>query len=201
LEQETQAGHKTPLSREAAVALIKKIGSGDRSALAALYDKTSRLLFGLVLRILGDKTLAEETLLDIYTDIWKQSAAYDPGLLPLEWMLRIAHGRGIERLHSTKLVRRKRELSAGGRGPGMTVAPRQQELARSAIDALVPSQREILDWSYYSGFSCSEIAAQIGKPVGAVRTHARFGMSRLSESFRPMFEERSETQTPAEESH
>jgi RNA polymerase sigma-70 factor (ECF subfamily) len=193
LEQETQAGDASPLSSEAAIALIKKIEGGNRSALAILYDRTSRLLFGLVLRILGDKALAEETLLEIYTHVWKHSALYDARLLPLEWLMKIARGRAIARLQWRKHGKRKRELSIGAPAASMTVVPKQQKLARSAIETLVPVQREILDWTYFSGLSCSEIAAQIGKPIGAVRTHARFGMSRLSDSFRPIFEEQSET--------
>jgi RNA polymerase sigma-70 factor (ECF subfamily) len=201
LEQGTQAGDTFPLSNEAAIALIKKIESGDQSALATLYDKTGRLLFGLVSAILGGKALAEETLLDIYTQIWKQTVLYDPRLLPLEWLLKIARAQAIAKLRGHKHVRRKRGLSADIRNSRMTVAPKQQEFARSAIEALVPAQREILDWTYYSGLSCSEIAAQIGKPIGAVRTHARFGMNRLSESLRPLFEDQSESRPATEETH
>jgi RNA polymerase sigma-70 factor (ECF subfamily) len=193
LEQETQAGDASSLSNEAALALIKKIEGGNKSALAILFDRTGRLLFGLVLRILGDKALAEETLLEVYTHVWKYSSLYDPRLLPLEWLMKIARGRAIARLQWRKHGKRKRELSFGGPAASMTVVPKQQELARSAIETLVPVQREILDWTYFSGLSCGEIAAQIGKPVGAVRTHARFGMSRLSDSFRPIFEGQLET--------
>jgi len=76
----------------------------------------------------------------------------------------------------------------------MTVAS-EQELARSSIASLVPAQQEILDWVYYSGLSCSEIAVQISKPLGAIRTHAGLGMSKLSEMFRPLFEREIETHT------
>ncbi len=188
MEQGTQSDAGFPLSSEAAVALIRKIQGGDQSALAALYDRTSRLLFGLVLRVLGDRTLAEETLLDVYTCVWKQAASYDPGLLPLEWLTAIARTRAIARLHWSNRDRGKRELTARELYPTMTVAPEQQKLARSSIESLVPMQREILDWACYSGMTCSEIAAQTGKPLGAVKTHARLGLSKLSELFRPLFE-------------
>ena len=70
----------------------------------------------------------------------------------------------------------------------MTVAPDRQELARNTLGSLVPAQQEILGWAYYSGLSCSEIAAQIGKPVGAVKTHARLGLNKLSDLFHPFLE-------------
>jgi RNA polymerase sigma-70 factor, ECF subfamily len=64
------------------------------------------------------------------------------------------------------------------------VAPEQQKLARDAMASLAPVQREILEKTFYSGLSCSEIAAQEGKPVGAVTAHARLGLSKLDELFR-----------------
>ena len=188
MDQTTQAAHEVPLSNEAVVALLKRIEEGDQSALTTLYDKTSRLLYGLVLRILGDRTSAEEALLDVYTHIWKEPASCDPVLSPLEWLTTIARARAIARLHWNKQLKRKSAFQARNLDPAMTVAPDRQELARQSLGSLVPAQQEILGWAYYSGLSCSEIAAQIGKPVGAVKTHARLGLNKLSDLFRPFLE-------------
>jgi RNA polymerase sigma-70 factor (ECF subfamily) len=188
LEQGAQADGRVPLSSDEARALIKKIKGGDKSALAALYDGTSSLLFGLVVRVLGDKASSEETLLDVYTHVWRQCASYDPRLLPLEWLLAIARARAVARLHWSKSDKGTRERSSGGLGMTMTAAPEQQKPARSSIESLVPTQREILERAYYSGLSCGEIAAEVGKPLGAVKTHARQGLSKLGESLRPLFE-------------
>jgi len=193
LDKEFQADGIFPLTSEAAVALLKKIQDGDKSALAILYDKTSPLLFGLVLRTLGNRALAEEALLDVYTHIWRHAASYDPRLLPLEWMTAIARARAVAKMHWSKQDRKKRELSARGPDSPMTVAPEQQKIARDAMGSLAPTQREIIDWIYYSGLSCGEIAAQIGKPIGAIRTHARFGLSKLSDALRPLFEDGEDT--------
>jgi len=188
VDQTTQAAHEFPLSNEAVVTLLKKIGEGDQSALLALYDKTNRLLYGLVLRILGDRTSAEEALLDVYTYIWKEPASCDPVLSPLEWLTTIARARAIARLHWNKQLKRKSAFQARNLDPAMTVAPDRQELARHTLGSLAPAQQEILGWAYYSGLSCSEIAAQIGKPVGAVKTHARLGLNKLSDLFHPFLE-------------
>jgi RNA polymerase sigma-70 factor, ECF subfamily len=187
LETATQTIERFSLNRDAA-ALIRKIQDGDLSSLAILYDKTGRLLFGLILKILGDRALAEETLLDVFTQIWKESASCDPRRLPVEWLINVARMQAITKLHWTKQTRKKREFSAASPDSTTTVAPEEQKLARSAWEALVPMQQEILDWIFYSGLSCGEVAAQIGKPVGAVRTHAGIGLSKLSEAFRPLFE-------------
>jgi RNA polymerase sigma-70 factor, ECF subfamily len=187
LETATQTIKGFSLNRDIA-ALIGKIQDGDLSSFAILYDKTGRLLFGLVLKILGDRALAEETLLDVYTQIWKEAAVFNPGRLPVEWLLTIARTQAIAKLHWKKQTRKKRDFGAAHPESTTTVAPEEQQLARSGWESLVPMQQEILDWIFYSGLSCSEIAAQIGKPVGAVRTHAGIGLSKLSEAFRPLFE-------------
>jgi RNA polymerase sigma-70 factor (ECF subfamily) len=188
VDQTIQAAHEAPLSNEAVVALLEKIEEGDQSALTALYDKTSRLLYGLVLRILGDRTSAEEALLDVYTHIWKEPASRGPVISPLEWLTTIARARAIARLHWNKQLKRRSAFQARNLDPAMTVVPERQELARHSLASLVPAQQEILGWAYYSGLSCSEIAAQIGKPVGAVKTHARLGLNKLSDLFRPFLE-------------
>jgi RNA polymerase sigma-70 factor (ECF subfamily) len=176
------------INNEAASLLIQRIGNGDQAALGILYDKTNRLLFGLVLKIIEDRTSAEEILLDVYTRVWKQAASYNPKILsPLEWLIMIARSRAIANLHWGKQRKRKQSTRHLAGEPAMSVAPERQKISRDSIASLVPVQREILDWAFYSGLSCSEIAAQTGRPVGAIKTHARLGLSKLAESFHPLF--------------
>ena len=186
------------LNDAAAAALIHRIGEGDQAALTSLYDGTRRLLFGLILRILGDRVAAEEILLDVYTLIWKQAPNYDPNaLLPLEWIITIARAQAVDKLHSSKQARRKTGFAPIDSDSAMTVSPEWQNIARASIGSLTAAQREILEWIFYSGLSCGEIATHLAKPLGAVKIHARLGMSKLSESFRPMYERKllSETDT------
>jgi RNA polymerase sigma-70 factor, ECF subfamily len=166
--------------------LILKIGRGDRSSLIALYEKTSSLVFGLICRIVGDQASSEEVLLDTYTEIWKQSAGYNPDrFTPMEWMMTIARSRAIAGLHSGKVEKRNRKVTAASEQPDTTVVPEQQQLARTSLEALPPAQREVLDWACYSGLSCGEIAAQLGQPLGAVKNHIRMGMNRMIELLYP----------------
>jgi RNA polymerase sigma-70 factor, ECF subfamily len=189
LEQESQAVDRVQLDNATAAALILKIGRGDPSALETLYNMTSRLVFGLIVRILGDRTAAEAVLLDVYTHVWKHSTSYNPkGLMPLEWLITIARSRAVFELHWSRQSGRKTEVAINELDSTITVSPEWQNLARTSIESLVPAQREVLEWAYYTGLSCSEVAAQIGKPLGAVKIHARLGMSKLSELFRPLYE-------------
>jgi RNA polymerase sigma-70 factor, ECF subfamily len=176
-------------NNEAVSALIHRIGDGDKSALGILYDKTSRLLFGLIMKMVEDKGSAEEVLLDVYTRVWKQAGSYNSKILtPLEWLIMMARSRAIIHLHRNKQANRKQRTSQSGVAESeMSVAPERQKLARASMEALAPIEREVLEWAFYSGLSCSEIAAQAGKPIGAIRTHARLGLSKLTELFHHTF--------------
>ncbi len=188
MDQETQDIRESTINNESVLELIRRIEERDPSALIALYDKTSRLLFGLILKILGDRTSAEETLLEVYTHLWRDPGGRDSSLLPMEWLLSLARAQAVAKLHWNKQVKRKTGFQARTMESAMTIAPERQELVRSSISLLSPAQQEILGWAYYSGLSCSEIAAQIGKPIGAIKTHARLALNKLSESLRPLIE-------------
>lgn len=197
MEQHPEAVNKAQERETDASALIQEIVAGDQSALTALYDSTSRLLFGLVLRILGDYASAEEVLLDVYTQVWKQAASYDPRRgSPLAWLTTIARTRAIDRLRSGRFeLQRKETLEAAedktspqGNPEEMIVMSERQKLVRSAIAALTPEQRQVIELAYYSGLSHSEIAMKIGEPLGTVKTRTRLGMMKLGELLRPMLE-------------
>ncbi|MCA1574139.1 MAG: hypothetical protein LC770_06295, partial [Acidobacteria bacterium] len=85
------------------VALMRSIASGDERAFATLYDRTSRQVYGLVLRIIGNAATAEEVLLDAYTQVWRKRTQYDEARgTPLAWLITIARSRAIDRLRSMR---------------------------------------------------------------------------------------------------
>ncbi len=196
MDQENQAVDKIELDNAALSALIKKIGEGDSAAFTRLYDGTSSLIFGLLLRILADRTDAEEALLDVYTRIWKESRFYSPkNFMPLEWIITVARTCAITRLDGTREGRKRTLPEAEERSQITTVSPAMQNHARTSLDSLTAPQKEFLDWIFYTGLSCGEIAARTGKPTGAVKTHSRIGMSKLYELFRPLYERETGSET------
>ncbi|HYP54038.1 MAG TPA: sigma-70 family RNA polymerase sigma factor [Pyrinomonadaceae bacterium] len=182
----TPAQHTAALRNDQAT-LIRSVASGDQHALAALYDSTSRLVYGLVLRILGDAGAAEEVLLDVYTQVWRQANQYSERRgSPLAWLTTIARSRAIDRLRAGRQdEQRERPLdlsvqTATTENLEEAMARREvQTKVRAALDALPPEQREVIELAYYSGMSHSEIAARTGHPLGTVKTRTRLGMSRL----------------------
>jgi len=175
-------------------ALIDKIADGDQSALTTLYDSTSRLVFGLILRVVSDRATAEEVLLDVYTQIWRQAGSYDRKRgAPLAWMMTIARTRGIDRLRSSKAdltrepLETSTEVTATTPNPeDASVASERGRLVRSALDTLSAEQREVIELAYYSGLSHSEIALRLNQPLGTVKTRTRLGMMKLRDTLRPI---------------
>lgn len=178
-------------------ALIAKVAEGDPDAVAALYDATSRLIYGLILRILRNADTAEEVLLDVYTQLWRQAHLYHPERgSPLAWMTVIARSRAINRLRrgdneqqlSDSIENASQVRSIEGSPEDASVIAERSRLIRSAVAALSPEQREVIELAYYSGMSHSEIALKLGSPLGTVKTRIRLGMTRLRERLKPVLE-------------
>ncbi|HEX8476518.1 MAG TPA: sigma-70 family RNA polymerase sigma factor [Pyrinomonadaceae bacterium] len=171
------------------VNLIQRIACGDQHALSSLYDTTNRLMYGLVLRILKDTGAAEEVMLDVYTQVWRQAAQYnDRRGTPMAWLTTIARSRAIDRLragHAQYLRDEPLDLTtqtATTENLEEALAMREtQRTVRTALGQISPEQREVIELAYYSGLSHSEIAAQLAQPLGTVKTRIRLGMMRLRE--------------------
>jgi RNA polymerase sigma-70 factor (ECF subfamily) len=198
--QESPRDAKPPLRQsEPDAAIVQRIASGDAEAVSELYDGTSRLVLGLILRVLGNREVAEEVLLDVYTQVWRQAPVYDPTRgSPLAWLTTIARTRAIDRLRSGRLdLRRQQPLdlleaeTSGGDTPeeAATTAERSR-LVRTAMDSLASEQRQAIELAYFSGLSHSEIATQLSQPLGTIKTRVRLGMMKLAGILRPILDKR-----------
>jgi len=184
------------------ISLVQRIAKGDQTALAALYDGTNRLIYGLILRVLGDGGTAEEVLLDVYTQVWRQAASYDTGRgSPLAWLTTIARSRAIDRLRSGWQDQQRKEpldlltdRETGAASPEeMTVASERQRFVRAALASLSPEQREVIELAYYGGLSHSEIAAKLNQPLGTVKTRTRLAMMKLRDALGPLLKAQAES--------
>ena len=179
------------------VALIKGVVDQDQHAMTRLYDVTSRLVYGLVLRIVADPSVAEEVLVDVYMQAWRQAARYneDRGS-PMAWLTTIARSRALDRLRSGSQDRqRSQPLESVGRqaaaigADDAAMASEVQKFVHQALDSLSPEQREVIELAYYRGLSHREIASELGQPLGTVKTRTRLGMIKLRDMLRPLFAE------------
>jgi RNA polymerase sigma-70 factor (ECF subfamily) len=164
--------------------LFERITTGDPDALAELYDRHSRLLFGLIVRIVNDYAEAEEVLQDVFLQAWTRAASYDATLgSPAGWLLTIARHRAIDRLR----VRARQGPVAGRTNPPVT--PDTPELlatqtergacVRRALQGLPVQQRELIERAYFLGTTHSQLAAELHLPLGTVKTRIRNGLQAL----------------------
>jgi RNA polymerase sigma-70 factor (ECF subfamily) len=165
-------------------ALIRRLVAGDHQALGDLYDKYAGLVNALALRVLRDASEAEDVVQEVFVQVWRQAARFDPARGSTEaWLCTIARTRALDRLRR----RTARREEPGSELPTATEAPRNEEAlaVRKALDGLSADQRRALELAYYEGLTQSEIATRLGQPLGTIKTRIRTAMIRLRETLGP----------------
>ena len=166
------------------IALLSRVIARDGRAIGELYDRHSRLLHGLILRILRDRSEAEEVLQEVFVQVWTRADTYNVELgAPVAWLVRIARNRAIDRLRSNNV--RARTAEATPLPPPVetpearAVMSEQQRAVARALDALPLEQRQLIELAYFQGLTQSELAERFQLPLGTVKTRVRTGMMTL----------------------
>lgn len=173
---------------------LGRSAAGDQSALAALYDESSRLVYSMAVRLLGDVADAEEVTMDVYTQVWRAAAAYDSSRGSVAaWLITLARSRAIDRIRS-RSGRRNNEtafpetfdLASEGTSPErQTEEMQRRHRVTAALQTLPPEQREVVRLAFFAGLTHSELAARLQQPLGTVKTRLRTGMMKLREQLTP----------------
>ena len=156
----------------------------DAAAVSDLYDAHSRLMFGVICRIVGDRTEAEEVLQEAFVQAWTHAATYNPALgSPAGWLLGIARNRAIDRMRANavraRTVEALDEPSPVPTPEGAAEASERQREVRRALALLPADQRELILEAYFLGLTQSELADRHGLPLGTVKTRMRTGLHTL----------------------
>jgi RNA polymerase sigma-70 factor, ECF subfamily len=168
------------------ITLVDRIVARDERAVGELYDRHSRLLYGLILRILRDRSEAEEVLQEVFVQVWTRAETYNVTIgPPAAWLVRIARNRAIDRLRANSVRLRAVEsapLPEAAETPEARASrsERQSAVAR-ALDALPPEQRVLIEQAYFVGLTHVELAERFKLPLGTVKTRIRTGMIALRE--------------------
>ena len=172
--------------------LVRAIAAGDPTAPARFSSATSGLLFGLLLRILGDTATADKVLLSVYDEVKLYAAGFEKnsdGLLT--WLITITHRRALEHLCSSKEDQRFL-VSVGlatpsGPGPqrdGSIRKSAHRRLVVATLNSLSPIERKMIEMAYFSRMEPSAIALQLGKSPEEVKTGLQCGILGLYNLFR-----------------
>jgi RNA polymerase sigma factor (sigma-70 family) len=171
------------LSDEALVALIAR---SDDEALAELYDRYSRIAYGLALRVLRDPALAQDAVQEAFLAAWRNAASFNPQLAkPSTWLLTFVHRRAVD------LVRREErrraeplpempEVASEATDEEAALRERRQ-VVQHALRRLPAEQREAIELAYYGGFTQSQLAERLGVPLGTIKSRMFGGLARLRE--------------------
>jgi RNA polymerase sigma-70 factor (ECF subfamily) len=175
--------------------LMEAVAAGDATAIAALYDRHSPLVFALCLRIVRDRSEAEDLLADIFWEIWRRADRYDAARgSPLTYLLTVARSRAIDRRRSLmkrRTVQTESDYSGGASSASSSGTPLTDaitkelgEKVRAALARLDPAQRQAVEMSFFDDLSHTEIAEKLGKPLGTIKTYIRQGLIHLREFVR-----------------
>jgi RNA polymerase sigma-70 factor (ECF subfamily) len=170
--------------------LIHRIALREKAALEALYDKYATAVYSLVMFMLRQEAVAEEVTQDIFLNVWLKASTYKPELGEARtWVMSITHHKAIDAIRS-----RQRALAMTEHidSDTLELIPSRQlstdeevernldrERVLEALSTLPPAQREVIMLSYFEGYSQSEIAQRLQKPLGTIKTRVRLAMQKL----------------------
>jgi RNA polymerase sigma-70 factor, ECF subfamily len=172
---------------------LSRVALGDRAALRRVYEATSAHLFGVALRILNRRDLAEDVLQEAFVNVWHHAGSYQATQgQPMTWLISIVRNKALDHLragqrHVADSLDETEDEEHEGRqvaddrpNPMQLLLQAADALAiRGCMDALDASPRQCLALAYYHGLSHSEVAEHIAAPLGSVKAWVRRGLERL----------------------
>jgi RNA polymerase sigma factor (sigma-70 family) len=178
--------HRRRLTELSDEQLLEAIAAGDESALGVLYDRFGRIAFGVALRVLRDRALAEDAVQEAFLAIWRSAERYRiERAKPSTWVLTLVHRRAVD-LVRREDRRRAEPLhepaeDAGGEVPDEADLRDRRAAVQAALQQLPEEQRQALELAYYGGYTQSELAERLGVPLGTVKSRMFAGLTRLRE--------------------
>lgn len=166
-------------------ALVHAVAAGDELALHALHERTHHVVFTLIMRIVDDRRTAEELVLDVFHDVWRRAASYDPeGGTVVGWILNQARSRAIDRI---RYERRKKRSAPDPSSDDDAVVDlddvfeigAQRRILSHALARLPADERVAIETTFFEGLTHVEAAARLQQPLGTLKTRIRAGLQKL----------------------
>jgi RNA polymerase sigma-70 factor (ECF subfamily) len=165
-------------------AVLARVAHSDEAALAELYDRYGRIAYSLALRVVRDRSLAEDVVQEAFLSAWRTAAGFraERGKAST-WLLTLVHRRAVDLIRREER-RRGEPLPEDDTPHGETIdeavwVREQRRVVQNALAQLPPEQREALELAYFGGYTQSELAERLGQPLGTIKSRMFTGLRRL----------------------
>ena len=172
-------------ARQEADELLPMVARGDAAAFAELFDVLSASVFGVARRVVRDPNRAEDVTQDVFLEVWRKAPSFDEGRGSAKtWVMTIAHRRAVDAVRRNESQKRYDgqatvdEISHDE--PADRLLKEEEHTAvRGCLDTLTELQLESVRLAYFNGYTYSEVATLLGKPLPTIKTRMRDGLIRL----------------------
>ena len=173
--------------------LLAQVAMGNRGAFNTLYRSTTNRLFGICLRVLTQRSEAEDALQDVYTAVWRKAAQFDATKASASaWLAMIARNKAIDRLRSmpAQQARGSLELVENVEDTAASLPQQVQTASDRArlehcLQRLEPRRRSLIRAAFFDGLTYEELSAKIEAPLGSIKSWIRRGLLQLRECLDP----------------
>ena len=186
MNRDTVAVTPTATAPEDDAFLLTRVHAGEESAMALLYDRYSRLVYSVALRVLRDVPSAEDVMQEVLMQVWRTPSSFASARGSLGgWLAVVARNRSID------LLRRRRPtdsvddvvLASSFNLADEAERSVMMKRARGAMQQLPREQQKTLEMAFFDGLTHSEIAEMTGDPLGTVKTRIRSALLSLRKAF------------------
>jgi RNA polymerase sigma-70 factor (ECF subfamily) len=166
-------------------ALVNRVARGDAQAFESLYDELSASVYGLARRVVRDPARAEDVTQDVFLEVWRKAARFDAALGRAKtWVMTIAHRRAVDAVRRNEAARRSDGQAVpeevGHDEPvERVIQAEEQGAVRECLGTLTDLQLESVRLAYFNGYTYSEVASLLDKPLPTIKTRMRDGLIRL----------------------
>jgi RNA polymerase sigma-70 factor, ECF subfamily len=169
--------------------LLESIAAGEKAAMHVLYARHNVRVYRFILRIVGDTSVAEDLVSQVFLDVWRTAGQFEGRSQVSTWMLAIARFKALTALRNRRHEDIDQEevlqIADAGDTPETAMDRSQTALTlREAISQLSPAHREIIDLVYYHEKSVEEVGQIIGIPQATVKTRMFYARKHLGELLR-----------------
>ena len=184
--RETGIVNTPALSAQDDAALLALIQRGDEHAMASLFDRYSKVVYSVALRVLRDPAAAEDVLQEVFMQLWRSPDGFVATRGSLGgWLAVVSRNRSIDALRRKRPTECVDDIALASNYNLANEAERNMmvERARGVIQSLPMEQRKTLEMAFFDGLTHSEIAEMTGDPLGTVKTRIRSALSTLRKAF------------------